>query len=388
MIAYLDCFSGVSGDKLLGALVGAGVSVEDLEAGLGPLGLPDWSLVAEPVERRGFAGVKVTVDVGGGPPSRTWRDIRGMIEAADLGGGVGERALVAFGMLASAEARAHGVEMDDIHFHEVGAVDSIVDVVGAAVGMEALGIERLVCSPVAVGGGTTDTAHGRLPVPAPATALLLEDVPVVGGPEDFEMTTPTGAALVRAFAHSFGPMPPMTPRATGLGAGTADPLTPNLLRLIVGDPAEGERSETIAVLRSVIDHRTPEELAHALERVLAEGALDAWQTPVVMKKGRAGIEVTVIAAPRDAEAVATALMRETGTLGVRREFAERTVAARSSVTLETTLGEVRFKVAEVDGVRHVRPEYDDAARLALEHGIPVHEVSARLTSEAEELLGA
>jgi uncharacterized protein (TIGR00299 family) protein len=385
MIAYLDCFSGVSGDKFLAALLDAGFDPDLLKERLESTGLAGWSLEIDRVRRAGFDSLSVRVVVDRDQPSRDWRDIQVLLQRSSLPRAVKERSLEAFGALAAAEARAHGMPVDDVHFHEVGAVDSIVDVVGVVSGLDALGIEELHCSPLALGSGTVTSEHGVLPVPAPATALLVEDVPTYGGPVEAELTTPTGAALVRTVAARFGHMPPMTVRSLGLGAGARDLELPNVLRLFVGEPADAS-SETVVALRSVIDHRSPEELAHALDRLRSEGALDAWQTPVVMKKGRAGFEVTVLAAPPDATRLAEVLMRETGTLGVRHGFVDRTVAPRSVVTIDTSMGPVRFKVATMAGTRHLRPEHDDVARLATEHGLSVHETAERLLAEARDAL--
>lgn len=388
MIGHLDCFSGVSGDKCLGALVGAGVPIDDLTSMLVGLPLDGWSLRAEEVKRAGFAGTQVSVDAPAEQPHRTWDDIRGLVSEADLPESVREKALAVFEKLADAEARAHGMDSADVHFHEVGAVDSIIDIVGTVAGLHLLGIDRLTASPVTVGSGTVECQHGTLPVPAPATALLLEGIPLIGGHGLGEATTPTGAALIATLVDGFGPIPAMVPISVGLGAGSRDGDVPNLLRLIVGQPAQsGGSEETIVALRSVIDHRTPEDLADALDRIREDGALDAWQSPVVMKKGRAGFEVTVLAHPIDSSRLTDALMTLTGTLGVRREFVSRTVAERAIVSLSTSDGEVRFKVAKIAGRRILRPEQDDVAEVARRTGEPTHEVSSRLVAQAEEMLG-
>jgi uncharacterized protein (TIGR00299 family) protein len=388
VFAYLDCFSGVSGDKFLGALVGAGLPVETLRERLTALDLPGWTLRAEPVGRGGLSGTLVTVDVADGQPSRDWASIRTLIEGSRLGPAVRDSALRAFAMLAEAEAAVHGVEVERVHFHEVGAIDSIIDIVGVAVGVHELGIDELWASPVRVGHGTVQTSHGELPVPAPATARLLLGVPVYAGEQPGEMTTPTGAALLAAFVTRYAPSPPMRVSAEGYGAGSREvPGVPNVLRLSIGhrEMGGGELHE-VAVLETAVDHITPEHLASAIGLLLEEGALDAFAEPVSMKKGRLGSAVTVIADPDDAERLTQALMHHTGTLGVRRTLTWRSVAPRRSATMETSLGTVRVKVGgEGDSLR-VRPENDDVVRVARETGLPVDVVARRLTDEAERLL--
>jgi uncharacterized protein (TIGR00299 family) protein len=388
VFGHLDCGSGISGDKFLAALVDAGLSVDVLRERLSALGLPGWSLSVERVTRGGLAGTLVTVAVEEGQPSRDWAAIRGMLESTPLPDRVREGALRAFSLLAEAAAAAHGVEVDRVHFHEVGAVDSIVDVVGAAIGMAELGIDELWATPVRLGHGTVATSHGELPVPAPATARLLRGVPVYAGEAGGEMTTPTGAALLRAFVDRFAPLPPMTIAGEGWGAGSREVAgVPNVAHLLLGerDPGGGDLEE-VALLETVIDHISPEHLAAALDVLLAEGALDAWATPVTMKKRRLGSEVTVLAAPEEAERLSTALMRQTGTLGVRRTLTWRSVAPRRCENVVTSLGEVRVKVSGEGDARRVRPENDDVARISRETGLPVDVIAHRLTAEAESAL--
>lgn len=387
MFAYLDCFSGVSGDKFLGALVGAGLSVDTLRERLGALDLQGWSLSTEQVRRGGLAGTLVTVRVEPGQPSRDWASIRALIEGSRLEPVVRGSALSAFALLAEAEAEVHGVEVERVHFHEVGAVDSIVDIVGTAIGLRELAIDALWASPVRVGHGTVTTAHGELPVPAPATARLLRGVPLYAGEQPGEMTTPTGAALLAAFATRYAPMPPMRVGVDGYGAGTREvPGVPNVLRLSIGELESGGELHEVTVLETAVDHITPEHLASAIELLLEDGALDAFAEPVSMKKGRLGSSVTVIASPHDAERLTQALMRHTGTLGVRRTPTWRSVAPRRSETVETSLGTVRVKIGGDGDSLRVRPENDDVVRVARETGLPIDVVARRLADEAERLL--
>ena len=401
MIGFLDCATGISGDKFLAACIDAGASLDAVNAAVAAVA-PEAVVRTKPVLRSGITALSVTVDSTAiDPRSRTWSSIRETIEAAGLAPDVGDRALAAFTLLAEAEARVHGTDPANVHFHEVGAVDSIADVVGVAAALADLGLTRLVCSPVAVGSGTVTTAHGILPVPAPATALLLEGVPVYAGPAPGEATTPTGAALVRAHATEFGPLPAMVLGATGHGAGTREtPPVANVARLLLGREtapvasadadaagAAGHTAdsplteEAVVELATTVDHVTAEDLAVCLERVLDAGALDAWQTPAHMKKGRLGAEVTVLADPSDATRLATLLAELTGTLGVRIAPMTRLVVARESRTVTTSLGTVRVKIAGRGAWRRARVEHDDIAAIARERDLPPDRVARTLEAE-------
>lgn len=390
MIAYLDCAAtGISGDKFLGALIAAGFEVDDLRAALAPLGLADAVAV---VERRSGGIAAAGVEVAEKPdlPLRTWPELRDAVRSADApepARAAAERVLLA---LAEAEARAHGVRLAEVHFHEVGAADTVVDVLGAALGLHALGIDALACSPVAVGSGTVATSHGVLPVPAPAAALLLEGLPIVPGAAAGELTTPTGAAIVRALATSFGSLPPMRMTAIGLGAGARDLGVPNVAQLLVGEPLTPQPvpdgAERVTLLETNVDHLSPETLAFACERLLEAGALDVWQTPIVMKKGRAAYLLSVLAEPAAAAGLARAVIRETGSLGVRVVPVERVVAWRRIVEIDTPLGRARFKVWRAGDREGCRVEHDDAARIARERGLPIAEAVRALESEAASLL--
>jgi uncharacterized protein (TIGR00299 family) protein len=386
MIAYLDCATGVSGDKLLAAFVDAGVDGDAVAERVASLGL-DASLTFEKVSRGGVAGTSAMVRFPAEQPPRTWRDIRALLREAPLAEGPRRVALEAFGLLAEAEAQVHDTPVEDVHFHELGAVDTIVDIVGVAVAFGMLGVRELVCSPVALGAGTVETAHGTLPVPAPATARLLAGVPSVAGPPEGELTTPTGAALVRVLATGFGPMPAMTPRSVGFGAGTRELSVPNLLRLFLGEISETPGTDRVAVLETAVDHLTAEELAYVCDSLADRGAIDVWRTPIVMKKGRAAVEITVLAAEQDADPLAALVMELTGTLGVRTRIAQRRVAEREARTVDTSLGPVRVKVAHIAGTTRIRPEHDDCALIAERTGMPIDRVRAVVTGEAERIIG-
>lgn len=387
MFAFLDCFSGASGDKFLGALVGVGLDPDVLRERLALLDVGGYSIEVSRVRRAGMSGTKVDVLVEHGQRSRDWRAIRGLIETSGLDDAVKRVALDAFGRLAVAEAAAHEVAVDDVHFHEVGAVDSIVDIVGTAIGVVELGIDEFWSTPVRLGQGSVMTSHGMLPIPAPATAELLRGVPVYAGELEGEMTTPTGAALLRALVTRWAPMPPMSVEREGWGAGSREFAVPNLLRLTLGTPELGGGGLTeVAVLETAIDHTTPELLAATLDIALAEGALDAWSEPVGMKKGRIGTELTVLARPEDAARLTELIMLHTGTLGVRRTLTWRQTQPRRVETVATTLGTVRVKVQGSGASARVRPENDDVVAIARETGMPLDRVARTLTEEAETAL--
>lgn len=393
-IAYLDCSTGVSGDKFLGALLDVGESsgeftAEHLRAIVAQLA-PDASVSVERVLAHGISALSVRVTAKGAAHHRHWGDIRALIGGAD-GSALPEpgrqTALRAFEALAVAEATVHDVDVERVHFHEVGAIDSIVDVVGVCAGLHALGISRLVASPVAVGSGTVDTSHGLLPVPAPATAMLLRGLPIVPGPFVGELTTPTGAALVSTLADEFGAPPAMTLGASGYGAGTRDIGAPNVCRIMlgtaagtVGEPAEPRACEPVVLLETNIDHLPAEELTFAAEEILAAGALDVWQTPIVMKKGRSAVMLSVLAAPGTAGLLAERVIELTGSLGVRRSELERACAPRAVREIATPWGPAHLKV----GAGRVRPEHEDVARIAREHGLPYTAVAREIERLATE----
>ena len=390
MIAYLDCTTGISGDKFLAALVGAGAPIAAVREAVGAID-PSVRIEIEPVMRGGVSALSVSVAAAEQPTARTWMAIRALIGAADLTEPVRETALAAFALLAEAEAEVHGVSADDVHFHEVGAIDSIADVVGVAAALHALEISTLVCGPVSVGSGTVETSHGTLPVPAPATALLLRGVPVVAGPLPGEATTPTGAALVRVCATSFGPMPAMTLSAVGHGAGMRDPAgVPNVARVLLGaEPAAhaaGLAIEPVTELETTVDHLSAEHLAFCIEELLDAGALDVWHIPALMKKGRSGAAVSLLCIPSDEARLASLLARLTGTLGIRINRISRYVVARESRTVETSFGPVRVKVAGAGAWRRIRAEYDDLATIARREGVPVDVVAREVEAQARETL--
>ncbi len=380
-IAYFDCFNGASGDMIVGALLDAGLSIDRLRAALDGLRLSGYAIRAEKVRKQGFAATQFSVDLDAADdhPHRHLSHIRKIIEPAKLPDKTKTMALRVFERLAQAEAQAHGTTVEKVHFHEVGAIDAIVDIVGACVGLCELGIERVAASPVPVGSGVIHCDHGEMPVPAPATAILLQDVPIAPSSESFELTTPTGAAILTTLAESFGPMPAMRIQAIGCGAGRRDGQTrPNLHRLLIGEAedAAGEYDQVV-VLEANIDDTSGETLGHACERLLSAGALDAYCTSIVMKKSRPGVMITVLCRPDDAEQMAAILFAETTTFGIRQHLAHRRKLAREHVTVETRYGPIRLKIGrQGDKVISASPEYDDCRAAALDHEASLRDVMA------------
>jgi pyridinium-3,5-bisthiocarboxylic acid mononucleotide nickel chelatase len=380
-LAYFDCFSGISGDMTLGALVDAGCPEERLREELCGLGVAGWELTAEKVWKNGMAATYVRVKTEDQTKHRSLSAILEILEKARLTAGVRERAAAIFRKLGEAEASVHDVALEKIHFHEVGAVDAIVDIVGACVGFEALGIEKFACSALNVGGGTAKMAHGVLPVPAPATAKLLQGKPTYSNGVQKELVTPTGAAIVATVCEEFGPQPAMSVVAIGYGAGTADlEGQPNVVRLMVGEAAEkvvAGFEEEIAVIEANLDDMNPQIYGYFLEKALGAGALDVYTTAVQMKKNRPGVLLTVLCKAADTQKLMALIFAETTTFGARTYRAARRVLPREWVKVGTSYGEVRVKVSRVNGsVLHVAPEFEDCKKVAEEKGVPLQRVIA------------
>jgi uncharacterized protein (TIGR00299 family) protein len=378
-LAYFDCFSGISGDMTLGALVDAGVPVEHLRAGLQGLDVPGWQISAEKVWKNGMSATHVSVKTEDALAHRSLTTILGIFDKSKLPGPVKERASMIFRKLGEAEASVHNVPLEKIHFHEVGAVDAIVDIVGACLGFAALGIEKFACSALNVGGGTAKMAHGILPVPAPATAKLLLGKPTYSNGVLKELVTPTGAAIVATLCDSFGPQPSMAVWTIGYGAGTTDlEGQPNVMRVMIGDAVEKNEwgtEESIRVLEVNVDDMNPQVYGYFMEKALAAGALDVFATAVQMKKNRPGMLITVLCQAAEEGKFQEMLFAETTTLGVRTTLAQRRILPREWVNLATRFGEVRMKVARVNGVvRQASPEFEDCRKLAEEKKVPLQEV--------------
>jgi uncharacterized protein (TIGR00299 family) protein len=377
---YFDTFSGAAGDMILSALVDAGAPFDLLRDLPDRLKLPEASVRCERTHRAGLAATRVSVHIApdSRPPHRHLSNILQIISTAGLSPATTERASDIFRRLAEAEATAHGIEIEKVHFHEVGAADAIIDIVGACLGIESLELQRITCSPIPVGSGTAHCEHGELPVPTPATAMLLRGVPLANCALTGEMTTPTGAAILTTLADDFTPLPPMRIDAIGHGAGTREiPNRANILRLFVGESAVNadERLETIAILETQLDDATPQALAHACQQLLGAGALDAFITPIVMKKGRPGHLLSALCRPEDVSTLEDILFAETPTLGIRRRLCERRALPREHVTVQTPFGEIRVKLARQQReILQASPEYEDCAAAAARHGVALHRV--------------
>lgn len=377
-ILYVDCFAGISGDMTVAALLELGVPLELLEERLAALSLPGspYRLTIEKTLRRGITATRFDVLVEDHQHHRHYDEIAGMIERSRLPAGARERAQRIFRRLAEAEAHVHGVEIGQVHFHEVGAVDSIVDIVGTAVCLDHLGVGEIHAAPLPFGSGFVETAHGRLPVPAPATAELLRGMPVHFGCGPGERVTPTGAAILAALAAGFGNPPPMRVEGVGCGAGSKDfEDIPNILRLVLGEKTGAIERDEIYVIETHIDDMNPEILGFLMERLLARGALDVAFSPLQMKKNRPGVKLTLLSPRAGLDELARLVLTESTAAGVRYYPAERMMLARRQEERETTLGRVRVKVFHDNGTPlRVVPEFEECRRIAEEKGISLLEV--------------
>jgi len=378
-VAYFDCFAGAGGDMIVAALIDAGADAVALADALGKLDLPGFDVRCETVHRHGLAGVKFNVDATEkDPPHRHLKHILEIIDGAALAPRAADRAKSIFRRLARAEADVHGTDVQKVHFHEVGAADSIVDVVGACVALELLDVDRVACSPIALGSGTITCEHGVLPAPAPATARLVARAEVFSPGIEGEATTPTGAAVLTTLAETYGPMPAMALSAVGCGAGTRDSgPRPNLLRVFIGSPGKGTADDVVE-LSANIDDSSGEVIGAAIEALLAAGCLDAWACPIVMKKSRPAWTLQVLCAPGDVAAAERILFTETTTFGVRRRLCRRSTLQRRSDTVETPFGPIRVKVGLLDGrAVTASPEFADCQAAAETHHVAVREVYAQ-----------
>jgi uncharacterized protein (TIGR00299 family) protein len=426
-VLYFDCFSGASGDMILGSLIDAGVALDDLRRALGSLALTPDTVWTEPVVRAGIRATKFNVRGETGPydahdhhdhdhehalagaephqhapgeshrhesdshqhapgahrhasdaSHRTLAEIFDLVDHSALSRPAKDRTKHLFTVLAEAEAAVHGTPLERVHLHEVGALDSIIDIAGTVFALEQLDVDQIVSSPLNVGGGTLQSAHGRYPVPAPATLRLLKGAPVYSGAEQVELVTPTGALLVTGYADRFGPIPPMRVERIGYGAGTRDfPHSPNVLRALIGELDATAPSQSVVVIEAEIDDMNPQIFGVLMDRLLSDGALDVFYTSIQMKKSRPGTLVTVIANPSHRDRLTATIFRETTTIGVRYREMARECLDREIVNVETVAGPVRVKVARRGGeVLNVSPEFDDCLRLAAESGRPVKEIQA------------
>jgi len=381
-LLYLDCFAGISGDMFLGALLDLGVSEEVLRTELAKLKLPGYTISTRRVVKQNIEATKFDViefqrapHRGAATPNRRYSEIAAMITGSGLSATVKQRALNVFKRIGEAEAKIHGVPLETIHFHEVGAVDSIVDIVGVCIAVEALGVDEIQASPVPLGSGFVETAHGRFPVPAPATLDLLKGIPTQSSNIAMELVTPTGAALLAEFCTRFGPMPALAVEKIGYGAGSRDlEKTPNVLRAIVGRVDAAEQ-DVVAVIETNIDDMNPELFGDVMERVLTAGALDVFWTPVQMKKNRPGTLVTVLCEREATDRLAELLLSQTTSFGVRVHEARRRKLSREIVTVVTKFGEIEVKVGRLAGrVVQRSPEFESCKRAATLAGVAVREV--------------
>ena len=377
--AWFHCFSGIAGDMALGSLVDAGADPDDVIAMCRRLGVDGWSLEFEPVLRGGIAATKAHVHVEETTVVRTASNIVAMIGDAGLPPRVEARALRTFETLAEVEGRLHRVAPAQVHFHEIGAIDSIIDIVGAVFALEWFAADRIVVSPLNVGGGMVRSAHGVFPVPAPATVRLLANAPVFSRGPEAELLTPTGALLLTGYAQAFGPLPAMRVSATGYGAGDhefAD--TPNVLRVLLGESGDGhDHGDRVLVVESEIDDMNPQLFGSVMDQLYAAGALEVFFVPVQMKKSRPGTLVSVLVVPSNKDAIVDVLFRETTTIGVRFAEWQRECLAREILSVTTPYGAVRIKVARRNGVvMNGQPEFDDCAARAKEHGVATKDVHA------------
>jgi uncharacterized protein (TIGR00299 family) protein len=399
-ILYFDCFAGAAGDMILGALVDAGVPFDELKRGLGSLPVEGWDVSVDRVVKTGISATKFHVHEhahasghhqhhDGGHHHHghhSLADIFAAINRSALSAEGKSRAIGMFRRLGEVESAIHSIPLDRIHLHEVGAIDSIIDIVGAVFALEWFKADRIIVSPMNVGGGMVTSAHGVFPVPAPATVALLKDAPVYSSGIQAELLTPTGALILTEFANAFGPVPPMTVKRVGYGAGDREfKETPNVVRVLVGEAAEGARmsrvqdraSHRVVVLECEIDDMNPQIFGSLMDRLYAAGALEVFYSPVQMKKNRPGTLMTVVAKPEDRERITDLVFRESTTIGVRHHELSRECLDREMVAVSTPIGVVRFKVASRGGqILNAQPEFDDLAKLSAERGIPIKDVQA------------
>ena len=388
-VLYFDCFSGIAGDMVLGAMLDAGLPFDSLKSALGSLAISGYDVHAKRVVRAGVSATKFVVDdpsiraagsghAESGHPHRHLSGIFKIIDQSSLSPSARDRAKALFQRLAEVEAAIHDMPIEKVHLHEVGALDSIIDIVGAVHALEWFGADRVVSSPLNVGGGTVKSAHGIIPVPAPATVKLLGDAPIYGGDVQKELVTPTGALIVSSYASAFGPVPAMHVEHVGYGAGDNDfPSTPNVLRVLIGREAASASSSRVVVIECEIDDMNPQIFGVVMEKLYAAGALEVFYVPVQMKKNRPGTLLTVVAPPALRTAMSDIIFSETTTIGLRYAEVERDCLRREHVEVATPVGTVRMKLAWRDGrLVNAVPEFDDCAKLAAAHELPVKEVQA------------
>ena len=375
--AYLDCFSGISGDMFLGALLDAGLPFEKLDQTIRSLPLDGYSLDMKREKRNGLMATRFMVkSVGERPGNRNLKDIKRIIREANLNDKVKEKSIQIFESIAREEGKIHDHAPEKVHFHEVGAIDSIIDIVGTVFGIDFLDIISIYSSPLPLGSGFTETSHGPIPIPAPATIALLKGIPVYDSGLKYELVTPTGAALVKELASSFGTMPPIIVDNIGYGAGSRNlPDRPNLFRIVIGDETKDGQVETVIILDANMDDSNPEWLGFLMDRLFEVGALDVVFYPIQMKKNRPGIQVQIIGKPHQRDDLIDTLFREGTTLGVRFRYSQRRVLERSQIEINSPWGKMNVKkVIRPDGSTFLQPEYEACRKIAETNGLPLKEI--------------
>lgn len=385
MIAYIDCFSGISGDMTLGAFIDMGVPVNWLKEKLNSMPLQGFDLSADEIMRNGISAKKVTVHVEGKPPSRNYRAIISLINDSSISDFAKKISLTVFEKIADAESFIHNCDKENVHFHEVGAIDSIVDIVGTALCVEYIGVTRFVASKIPLGKGFVNCQHGKLPVPAPATVEILKDAPVYGTDIEQELVTPTGAAIITTLADEFGPIPHMGIEKIGYGAGNNEHASgPNLLRILVGQGRDTFKDK-VEIVETCIDDMNPEIFGYVMERLFDEGALDVYWIPVFMKKNRPGTMIQVVCETNKREQIIHRLLSETTTLGVRYYTAQRYMLHRDTIDMETFYGTIPMKrIKESDGSYRLIPEYEVCKKIALEKKLPIKIIYERILNECAD----
>jgi hypothetical protein len=386
-IAYFDCFSGISGDMIIGSMLDAGIDFEKLKAEILKLNLTGYKLSAEKVLRNGITGTKFSVDAAEDHPHRTFRDISGIITKSSLDENIKIKIHSIFKRIAEAEGKIHSVFPDEVHFHEIGAVDSIIDIAGAVIGLDLLGIEKVYSSKINTGSGFANSMHGKIPVPAPATVELLRGIPVFDSGIKFEITTPTGAGIIAELCSNFGNLPDMKISQTGYGAGSRELEAPNLLRIITGDIETESIMETVSVLETNIDDLNPQIYEYVMSKLFSAGALDVYIIPCIMKKSRPGSILKIICETGSEKKIADIIARETTTSGIRISRENRFRFNRRFEKVETPFGTINVKIIfDEDEILTVSPEFDDCSKAALKHNVPVKKVIDSAKEMAQKIL--
>jgi uncharacterized protein (TIGR00299 family) protein len=392
-IAYFDCFSGISGDMIVGSLLDAGLGFESLQNELEKLNLPGFRVKLERLRRKSIAGTKFNVEIEKEDREKQLGDILEILEKSGLEGKIVSRATEIFERMATAEGKVHDRKIDEVHFHEIGGMDTIVDVVSGLAGLELLRVEAVFGSKVNVGSGFIETSHGTLPIPAPATVELLKGIPLYSNHIEGELTTPTGAAILSSLSKGFGEIPEMEIETIGYGAGSRDFEIPNLLRVLIGEskgvqlnaPTTDFEQDQVILVETNIDDMSPELFEHVSERLMKNGGLDVYLTPVQMKKGRPGVLLSLLSPSDMVNSLISILFDETTTLGVRMQKVERRKLFREVKTIMTRFGEVMVKVGKSGGVvKSITPEYEDCKKVAIEKGLPLREVYEEVKKEVRE----